>query len=84
MEFTGTYNSSFFPENVEYIDTCCDVEPLLEDTAGEFPGTEDGLTAADAIIMDTDPRISNISKTLFNHITPEFLLDMPDPDLPFL
>ena len=30
---------------------------------------EVGIPAADAIIMDTDPRISTISKILFNHIT---------------
>ena len=83
-EFTGTYNSSFFPENVEYIDTCCDVEPLLADTAGKFPGTEDWPTAADAIIIDIVPRITITSKILFNHITPEFLLYMPNPDLPLL
>ena len=80
-EFTGTYSSSFFPENVEYIDTCWDVEPL--DTAGEFPGTGDDPAEAEATMIDRVPSISNINRNLFNYIAPEFLLHMPDPDLPF-
>ena len=83
-EFTGTYSSSFFPENVEYIDTCCDVEPLLDAIAGEFPGTWYCPAPADAIIMVIVPRISTVSKNLFNHIASELFLEMPDPDLPFL
>ena len=82
-ELTGTYNSSFFPENVEYIDTCWDVEPLLEAISGEFPGAEDVAGNADTTIMDTDPSIRIASRILFNYIAPEFLLDMSDPDLPF-
>ena len=80
-EFTGTYSSSFFPENVEYIDTCWDVEPL--DTAGEFQDTWDGTTEAEATMIDRVPSISTISRNLFNYITFKFLLHVSDPDLPF-
>ena len=80
-EFTGTYSSSFFPEKVEYIDTCWDVEPL--DTAGEFPSTGDDPDEAEATMIDIVPSISTISRNLFNYITLKFLLYVPDPDLPF-